>query len=305
MKQIIFVLILLSFADFSEAQWVRLNGISYAMSMVKSGNNIIASVDSGVYLSTNNGNNWMYSARNGMHFYSLSVIGNNVFAGAYYGGVFLSTNSGLNWQLTPQNSMSISFLAINNYYLFSGSGSSFYRSSNNGTNWSGMFGGSFIPYTIAAKDSSVFISFVETTMYNNLIYRSLNNGNSWTELSTGLPDPNEIITCFGFSNTNVYAGCSAGVYCSTNNGTIWYQTSLNNREVHCFATTGNNIFASTLYGVYLSTNNGASWTLKDEGFNGDPGVGSLLIANGYIFASTGGIWRRPLSDMIIDEVISN
>jgi hypothetical protein len=308
MKKIIFVLILISFADFSEAQWVQLNGVSYASSLVKSGSNIIASETYGVYLSTNNGNNWTYTACNGTEFNSLAGIGNNVFAGAVYGGVFMSTNSGINWLQTPQNSMSISYLAKNSTYLFAGggnSGAAFYRSSNNGINWIGMFTGSFVPYAVAAKDSSVFISFVDNTMFNNFIYRSLNNGTSWTELSTGLPDPNEIITCFGFSNTTVYAGCSAGVYCSTNNGTSWYQTSLNNREVHCFAITGNNVFASTIYGVYLSINNGTNWTLKDEGFNGDPGVGALLIANNYIFASSSGIWRRPLSDMIIDEVNPN
>ncbi|MBK6876821.1 MAG: hypothetical protein IPG99_10330 [Ignavibacteria bacterium] len=39
------------------------------------------------------------------------------------------------------------------------------------------------------------------------------------------------------------------------------QTALNNLDVLSLATSGSNIFAGTYgYGVYLSTNNGTSWT---------------------------------------------
>jgi len=60
----------------------------------------------------------------------------------------------------------------------------------------------------------------------------------------------------------IYAGTDgAGVFQSTNNGSSWTQTSLNNKSVLSLATIGDNIFAGTVFnGIYLSTNKGTSWT---------------------------------------------
>jgi len=62
------------------------------------------------------------------------------------------------------------------------------------------------------------------------------------------------------SENKIFAGTINGVYVSTNNGTSWMQTALNNTTVNSLAISGNNVFAATgYYGVFLSTNSGSSW----------------------------------------------
>ena len=90
-----------------------------------------------------------------------------------------------------------------------------------------------------------------------------------------------------FSGNNLFAGADySGVYRSTNNGTNWTQTSLNNKTVKSLAILGNNIFAGTWNGgIYLSQNNGTTWTLC--GLNNSEVV-SLTVCGNKIFAGTHG-----------------
>ena len=110
------------------------------------------------------------------------------------------------------------------------------------------------------------------------------------------------------SGNNIFAGIwGSGVYLSTNNGIIWTQTALNNKDVYSLAVSGNNIFAGTGgSGVYLSTNNGVNWINKNQGFGFTPSVRALLISNDYIFAGTYGysVWRRLYSEIIGIQNIS-
>ena len=85
--------------------------------------------------------------------------------------------------------------------------------------------------------------------------------------------------------TNIYAGVYYdGVYLSTNNGTTWTQTSLNNRDVYSLAVSGSTLFAGTyLNGVYISTNNGSNWTQSSLN---NQSIQSLFIDGTNIFAGT-------------------
>ena len=52
-------------------------------------------------------------------------------------------------------------------------------------------------------------------------------------------------------------------------------------------------------GVFLSTNNGTSWTAVNTGLT-NTAVSALAVSGTNLFAGTGsgGVWRRPLSEMI-------
>lgn len=85
------------------------------------------------------------------------------------------------------------------------------------------------------------------------------------------------------SGNNIYTGTfSSGVYLSTNNGTSWSQTSLNNQFVFSLAVNGSNVYAGTYgNGLYLSTNNGSTWsqtTLNNQY------VVSLAVSGSNIYA---------------------
>jgi photosystem II stability/assembly factor-like uncharacterized protein len=295
MKKLLVVLAMFVAINAS-GQWVQTSGIPWgAVSFASSGSNIIAGTQHGAYLSTNNGSNWVFSAFNDLTIHALTVSGDSVYAGSV-NGVFLSTNNGSNWSLTQQNTMQITSLATNGSYLFGGNNSGVYRSSNKGVNWNTTSLSNCTVYALTISGNTLFVSFADNVMYNPFLYRSTNNGANWTDCSSGLP--NDLVTAILISGNTIFAGCSYGVYKSTDNGTTWTQTAMTSGYINCLAAFGNNLLTGKSYGVYLTTNNGSNWTEFNQGFSGQPTVNSLLISNNYIYAGIyGGVWRRPLSDI--------
>ncbi|MBN1633090.1 MAG: T9SS type A sorting domain-containing protein [Ignavibacteria bacterium] len=92
-------------------------------SLAINGNNIFASIwESIVYFSSDNGQNWSQTALNYVTALFLTISGNNIFAGTYE-GVYLSTNNGQNWIEKNQGFNiipSVSALLIANNYIFAG-----------------------------------------------------------------------------------------------------------------------------------------------------------------------------------------
>jgi hypothetical protein len=83
-------------------------------------------------------------------------------------------------------------------------------------------------------------------------------------------------------------------------------------RVTCFAVSGTNLFAGACCewwycesagGVFLSTDNGESWTGVSIGLP-NTSVNTIAINGTNLFAGTGGngVWRRPLSEMILTSV---
>ena len=78
---------------------------------------------------------------------------------------------------------------------------------------------------------------------------------------------------------------------------------------------GSNVFGGTIsQGVWLSTDKGENWSDLSTGLSG-PGLRVIALASsgGYLFAaaSKGGVWRRPLSQVVAvgggdsHEVVNN
>ncbi|MRR59338.1 MAG: hypothetical protein EG824_14175, partial [Deltaproteobacteria bacterium] len=265
------------------------------------GENLFAGTDLGVYVSANNGNSWtavnagLPKAPNGFTpTYCLGTSGTNLFAGTY-AGVFLSTNNGTSW--SPVNTgltePRISALAVS------------------GTN-----------LVAANHQSSIF-----GTYQADSVFFSTNSGTSWTAVNSGLPQ-GHVVTALAASGTNfliVMTGVGQGVFLSTNSGASWTAINeglpyiiINDTIRHyqglrsCFVTSGTNLFAGTYGdGVFLSTNSGTSWTAVNEGLQKDAysttkyvsvncfaSIGQNLFAGTGGDANPGGVWRRPLSEMI-------
>jgi len=110
----------------------------------------------------------------------------------------------------------------------------------------------------------------------------------WVQVYNGMGTVT--VVSLAYSGNNLFAGTVGngggnGVYLSTNNGTNWTQTSLNDQGVTGLGVNGNNIFAGTGdNNIYLSSNNGASWTQSSSNITG---VAYSLAANGdNVFAGT-------------------
>ncbi|MHB9012364.1 MAG: T9SS type A sorting domain-containing protein [Ignavibacteriaceae bacterium] len=268
----------------------------------KDSTNLFAGTEHSVYLSTDNGTSWAdfdtVLSHALLDVVSLAIIPNgtggiNLLAGTDNNfGALLSTDRGTSWSavnngLTPNNTGTHSVLAL--------------AVTPNGAGGTNLFAG---------------------TDGGGGVYRSTNNGTSWTEVDSGLtntyygifgtPTVNIFTITSGTGGTNIFAGTSGdGVFRSTNNGTSWSQvnTGLADSEITAFAVSpngagGTNIFAGTYSGVFLSTNNGTNWTAVNTGFTEDSVTALAIGPNGAggtnLFAATwyGGVWRRPLSEMI-------
>jgi hypothetical protein len=54
-----------------------------------------------------------------------------------------------------------------------------------------------------------------------------------------------------------------------------------------------------LIGIYVSNDNGITWTQKSEGYPTSVVATSFCFINNFVFVSTdGGIYRRPLSELV-------
>ncbi len=282
----------------SEAQWEQMsNGMGTdrtVHSLAVNGNKIFAGISPiGLWLTTNNGQNWAQTDLFYVSVISFAISGNYIFAGTNGSGVHLSTNNGQSWTQTALNNRVVHSLAVNGIWLFAGTDQGIYRSIDNGSNWALSV---FLNETLsfAKCGDNMFAG----TM-NSGIYHSTDNGNYWHGVLSS-----KTVQSLAASGDNMFAGTLNyfGVYRSTTAGLGWSQTSLNNKTVYSLAISGNNIFAGTwFYGVYHSEDNGSNWTEKNQGWSVIPDVKALLIANNYIFAGTEGksVWRRILTDFTL------
>jgi hypothetical protein len=269
----------------------------------------------GVFLSTDNGNSWTETGPGIASVTALAVSGTNLLAGSWLDGAFLSTDNGTNWNRVDELTGSVSF-GLSGTNLFAGTCDGVFLSTNNGASWVNVNSALKCAGCFAAIGTNLF--FAGQSTYSGGtggVFRSTDNGTSWTPANSGLP-LNANVSALAVSASNLFAGTVGyGVFRSTDNGMSW--TAVNsglptNVTVRDFAVSGANLFAGTQdKSVFLTTNNGVSWTAANEGLpiTGAPyssSIGSLAVSGTNLFAGgrVGGVWRRPLSEMItsIDPV---
>lgn len=300
-----FLLLFLSFYNsISHAQWTQTNGPKvglFVFSLAVSpngagGTNLFAGTYyNGIFLSTNNGDNWidLNSGLTNTIVNSLAISGENIYAGTFQ-GVYLSSDIGKTW--TPINNgllnTYVNAIAVDGNNIFAGTQDGVYLSTNNGSSWKEIC--KVNSYALSASGTNIFVG-----LGNNCIYTSTNNGTDWTSSSLGLTFTIGIYS-LAVSGTNIFAGTNgAGLYLSTDNAKSWkaINSGLTGSNIYAFAINGMNIFAGG-DGILISTNNGTNWTDASLGF-ANPHVWALAISGEYIFAgaSGSGVWRRPLSEL--------
>jgi photosystem II stability/assembly factor-like uncharacterized protein len=129
----------------------------------------------------------------------------------------------------------------------------------------------------------IIFVFVFTLFINN--YSLMNVYAQWIPTYLPISHPGSSVYSLAVIGNNIFAGTwTFGVFLSTDNGSTWSQTVLNNHNVYSLEVIGNNIYAGTdLNGVLLSTNNGTSWSQTSLNYRN---VLSLAVNGNYIFAGT-------------------
>lgn len=172
--------------------------------------NIFIGTNAGVYKSTDNGDTWeLKNTGLGTNVRVIVVKNNKLFAGRYPSGLFRSTDGGNNWVsimngITGTNWLSIAIDSSGNIYTGSASGGSgIYKSTNDGDSWfkadSGITAGLNIS-TLVAEGNDVFAG-----TRTGGVFHSTDNGQYWTSMNEGFSEINEIFS-LEVSNNYIYAG---------------------------------------------------------------------------------------------------
>ncbi len=237
-------------------------------------NNILAGTNNGIFISSNNGNNWVQTNYDFMHgeVITLFVVDSLIFAGSVderfpqttTPGLFISSDNGQSWVRSDSGISAIYGLYPSVYTLtrigsiiFAGTNGGVFSSSNNGKTWIWDSLG-LAAYSFAVINSTLFVGHHQAWF----ISRSSDLGISWTRCDSGLPEPGKL-----------------------------YSIRI--------AATVNNLIAGTSFdGVYFSSDMGDHWKPVNEGLDSLSGsIASICIINNYIFAGSIGLWRRSLSEI--------
>lgn len=305
------------------AQWSEVSpvtGVTYNDVAYSNGNLFTAQSGNGVHHSTDDGATWnpINNGITDLNITSLKIVGDILFAGSNGGMVFISTDNGANWSqagLLGSNTSQVKSIVASGAYVFAGTFSNgIYRSSDNGTTWdSTSFPATHQVRSIVVSGTNLFAA-----AYDAGVYISTDDGASWTLVNNGLT--NVSMTGLAASENSLYASTNGApsVFVTTDNGANWSavggysQFSGWGPYAQSVATFGeNNVFVGTfLGGVYLSSDRGENWLPINDGFAGNPLVGSMITADskyiyivesmlGVPYNSPGGLWRRNLTDVIV------
>lgn len=327
MKKSIFYIILIVIINSiilninGNSQWIKINAPTNGIcdAFTENGTYLFAGFNNypagigGVYISTNEGLDWIQTSFSNKSINTLTVSNSIIFAGfdnypSTSGGLTFSENNGQTWNSTLFNNYNVRSLVSNSPFIFAGgedypSGNGgVYRSTNNGLTWAQISLNNQTVLSLAINGTTIYAGCDSNSFIGNGgVYVSTNNGQNWIYTSTFYNDVKSLLVI----GSNVYAGTNSaypnGLFKSTNNGQNWTQTTLNNKNILCLANYGTTIFAGCWNnGVYYSTNEGQNWTSINQGFGTNFTIRALLIKNNYIFAGTyqNGIYRRPLSEII-------
>jgi hypothetical protein len=305
MKKNLLILSVLIYSNFVNAQWDEVNSglknLSIFSLLVSDSNVFAGTLDSGVFISKNNGSNWT-AVNNGLtslKIWSLAKSGSNIFAGTS-NGVFLSNNNGNSWNRVS-NGLShqpVLTLLIDGSNIFAGTfGGGAFISSNNGNSWTAINNGiaGLRVYSIVKSGSNIFAA-----TYGSGVFMSINNGLSWTQVNTGLINLTQnTVWSLIVNGSNIFAGTfNAGVFVSNNNGSNW--TAVNNGElgenVKGFAVNDSIVYAGTNRGIYKSSNNGGVWKSYNDNLESD--AQCIAFSKYYIFVGSfgGGVFRRSINN---------
>lgn len=268
----------------------------------------------GIYLSMNNGNNWIASNTGIVSGSEILCFGKNS-AGIFAGSdslIYFSSDNGTSWTIV-NNSKNVFGLAFMTDTVFGATiGNGIIMSPNNGLTWFSLNNG--LPnnsvYSILAKGNKLYAGTF------NGVYVSSNSGSSWTSINNGLPS-SIIIRCLETDGVNIYAGTTSlssqsnGMYISSNNGTSWVQVTSGISPISFvmgITNVGNVMFAGAgMAGVYRSLNNGQSWYNYNIGLPilGTFGAGNFYETTSFVFCGIehgGGSIYKINKDSIYNDI---
>ncbi len=230
--------------------------------------NVYAATDSGLYYSTDQGENW-HAATMPVGFENEAAtsivvdpaLPTTLFAGGFGGVVFVSSDSGQSFTLsnTGMSPSAVHGLATHDgVTLLAATSEGVSRSTNSGSSWEDSDSGIVASKVVAlASDPELTGTLFASTTG---IHKSTHAGTSWTEItdiaaSSLLIDPN--------SSAIVYAAAADGVEKSVDGGVTWFSAlSGVSTDTLAYSAADASIYALDSKGpdLYRTIDGGATWT---------------------------------------------
>jgi len=253
----------------NDTNWTPINsalsGHPPINSMATIGTTLFAGNASGLYSSTNYGNNWTALSGSGLpssfHVLQISASEDTLYLSTTTNGVYISYNSGSTWSASR-------------------SGLPLQPVTNLTTSGENLLAGNF-------AQGSVFVSGSKAKTWST---------DTLSEIISPLGNNYNIPSSFVNVGSELIAGTSNGIYLSSDHGLSWSQ-AINGLPsypyVNCLAQGGGTVFAglNSDQGIYISGDNGQTWAAFNIGlpssFNPmSIGIqGNTLIAYGSYFTS--------------------
>jgi hypothetical protein len=173
-------------------------------------------------------------------------------------GVFLTTDQGENWKAAdaglPDEADVSSWAVTRNNTIFMASVSHGVFKSTDGISWASSSGNlpkGLLTATLTVHDNILFLG-----SYGKGVFSSNDYGNSWKAANKGVE--NLAIRCFHSQDNKLFAGTEKGIYASDNYGASWTHVT-GNMQINDFREAGGVLFASTNQGALRSEDRGATW----------------------------------------------
>jgi photosystem II stability/assembly factor-like uncharacterized protein len=269
---------------------LKLAGHPITALAIDSNNIFISKTDSvpkqGLYMSSDNGNNWEKTSLTNVDVSKIEINGTNIYAGTYE-GFFISNDYGETWSHRNNGLPDLYIYDIkvdaNNLWISSGY-FGLYFSSDEGNNWSpknnGIKGISVL--TMASNGNKIYAGTDKTGLFVSTDY-----GNFWEPKNKGII--NNYISTLVVKDSMIYSGSDYSgerFIVSSDNGKTWKikNKGIEQKDVISIIVSDSLIFIGTDQGVFSSADNGESWIQSglDSLY-----VYKLLLTNNILYAIAG------------------
>jgi photosystem II stability/assembly factor-like uncharacterized protein len=230
-----------------------------------------------VYLSTNNGDNWI-KVKSGRRINSILFKDNYIFytCDAVPGGdegLFRSSDDGNSWVNLYSNNVP-GHLSSKGDYVFYTAHDSLLRSTDYGDTWEYI--SNVTPAFMFSNTNYLFIAA------GNYVHKSSDNGLTWDTVDAGFTIKHIV------AKGNYLFGVDSWDYSlkrSTDFGSTWELLYTNNIQAYGLCVRGNTLYTS-YDGVLRSFDNGNTWSFRNTGLT-TLSIRKLFANNSYVFAATG------------------
>lgn len=268
------------------ASWTAVNNRGLTSKHIRAiagiSDNLFVGTDKGVFISTNNGNDWtpVNSGLTNTNIQTLAIHKALIFV-ATDSGIFLSSNNGLNW--TAANSglknQRVFKLVTDGINLYA---ATFYHgiflTTDNGTNWVGVNTG--LPDTFINSFTRDSVNLYAGTGQG--VFISSDKGTNWKSIYS---IPGNVIFSIIPCKSYLVLGSYNGQYLCKNSSTIKIEPGV---SLGVFSSTVKDsmLFVGTPEGIFLVSENGMKWTSFNSGLPEIGYINSVAVMDTVVFAGT-------------------